>query len=182
MGWKQAISAFSGLLLGGCAVQPHQGVQEPVNLGQPAQRLKGERHLHYRVGLHIEASPSVVWSLLTDAEKYPQWNRSVLSIEGHIAVDERIKLRSSAAPKRSFKLKVKELLPEQKMVWGSGGRAFGGERVFTLTPSASGGTNFVMYEGLGGSMMNMIEKKLPDLRESFDIFAADLKKAAESKS
>lgn len=176
------MSAFGGLLLGGCAVQPHQGVNEPVSLGQPAQRLKGERHLHYRIGIHIEASPSVVWSLLTDAEKYPQWNRSVLSIEGRIALDERIKLRSSAAPKRSFKLRVKEYLPNQRMVWRSGGRAFGGERVFTLRPTPSGGTDFVMYEGLGGSMMKMIEKKLPDLRESFDIFAADLKKTAEAQA
>lgn len=37
-----------------------------------------------------------------------------------------------------------------------------------------------MVEVLTGTMMKMIEPKLPDLRPSFTQFAADLKVAAES--
>lgn len=162
-----------------CAVRPHQGTQEPVSINTPAQRLDGERHVQYRVGIRINAPAAVVWSLLTDAGQYPRWNRSVLSIEGEIAPDNKIRLVSSAAPKRSFKLKVKVFEPEQHMLWASGGKAFGGERSFRLYPRGAGQTDFVMTESLGGGMMKMIEKKLPDLRESFDTFAVDLKAAAE---
>lgn len=180
MGWKKLCSAgMGGLLVSACAVRPHQGINEPVSIDTPAERLDGERHVQYRVGIRIAAPPAVIWSLLTDAAAYPSWNRSVLSIDGEIAPGSKIRLVSSAAPKRSFKLKVKAFEPQQHMLWGSGGKAFGGERSFRLYPRGEGQTDFVMTESLGGGMMKMIEKKLPDLRESFDIFAADLKTAAE---
>lgn len=150
-----------------------------MSINAPAQRLDGERHVQYRVGIRIDAPVAVVWSLLTEAAQYPNWNRSVLSMQGDTALDQKIRLVSSAAPKRTFKLKVKAMEPEVYMVWGFGGRAFGGERSFRLYPRGEGQTDFVMTESLGGAMMKLIEKKLPDLRKSFDTFAADLKSAAE---
>ena len=42
----------------------------------------------------IEASPTVIWELLTNAKKYSDWNSTVISIQGHIAKGEKIKLKS----------------------------------------------------------------------------------------
>lgn len=179
--WKQALSAaWGGLLASSCAVTPHPSAQTPVAVDTPAQRLEGTRHLQYRVGVRIDAPVSTVWALLVDAKSYPQWNRSVVSLEGQIAPGETLRLVSSASPTRTFKLKVQVLEPEQRMVWGSGGRAFGGQRTFVLTPRGPNQTDFMMTEDLGGTMMKMIQKKLPDLRKSFDTFAQDLRSAAEA--
>ena len=62
----------------------------------------------YHVERRIDASPEKVWSILTDAARYRDWNRSVVRIEGRIAAGEAISLVSIANPKRTFKLNVTE--------------------------------------------------------------------------
>jgi len=145
----------------------------------PATRLDGKRYLEYRVGVHIAAEPAVVWALLTDAAGYPAWNSTVVSIDGTIAKGERIELKSTIDPKRTFGLTVSELEPNQRMVWQDGGKAFKGVRTFTLRRRDDGTTEVTMAEVLTGAMMGMIEGKLPDFRPSFEAFAADLERAAE---
>ncbi|MCA9704391.1 MAG: SRPBCC domain-containing protein [Myxococcales bacterium] len=165
--------------LGACASTPPPEVTAPIALDGPAQRLDGERYLEYRVGVHIAAEPEVVWALLTDAPGYPAWNSTVISIDGTIAAGEEIALRAAIDPKRTFDLTVSTFEPGQRLVWEDGGRAFKGVRTFTLTRRDDGSTDVTMAEVLTGSMMGMIEGKLPDFRPSFDEFAADLKRAAE---
>ena len=88
--------------------------------------------------------------------------------------------RSTVDPKRTFKLRVSAFEPGSRLVWEDGGRAFKGVRTFELRERADGKTEVTMAEVFTGSMMGMIEGKLPDFRPSFDAFAADLKRAAES--
>lgn len=168
-----------GALLPACASTPPPAAAEPISLDAPAVVLDGERYLEYRVGVRIAAPPAEVWALLTDADAYPDWNSTVQQLDGEIAEGQRIELKSSVDPKRTFGLTVSDLTPERGMVWSDGGRAFRGVRTFTLTPRDDGSTEFTMAEVLTGSMMGMIEGKLPDFRPSFDAFAADLKQAAE---
>jgi hypothetical protein len=49
-----------------------------------------------------------------------------------------------------------------------------------IRASGDGSTDVTMSEVLTGTMMKMIEPKLPDFRPSFTQFAADLELAAES--
>lgn len=165
--------------LGACASTPPPQAASPIAADGQAQVLDGERYLEYRVGVNIAAQPDVVWALLTDAPKYPEWNSTVISIEGSIEPGQEIALRAKIDPKRTFDLTVSTFEPDQRLVWEDGGRAFKGVRTFTLTPREDGTTDVTMAEVLTGSMMGMIEGKLPDFRPSFDDFAADLKRAAE---
>jgi uncharacterized protein YndB with AHSA1/START domain len=80
------------------------------------------------VSIDIKADAAIVWALLTKASDYPRWNSTVTSIEGNIALGEKIKLKSILDAKRTFKLKVKEFVPEKKLVWGDGQ----GNRVYTI--------------------------------------------------
>ena len=50
----------------------------------------------------------------------PNWNSTVISIEGDIQEGEKIKLQSTLDPKRNFKLKVKPFQPNTELVWGDG--------------------------------------------------------------
>ncbi len=104
----------------------------------------------------------------------PRWNSTITSLEGEIALGEKIKLKSHLDDKRTFKLKIKEFQSESKLVWGDGK----GNRVYTIEKSESG-IVFTMTEKIGGLMFPMYAKYIPDFDASFEQFAADLKKEAE---
>ncbi len=134
----------------------------------------------YAVARTINAPVEKVWALLTDAAGYTTWNPTIVSLEGNIAVGERISLVSTVNPKRAFKLNVVEMSP-QKMVWSDGMPLglFKGERTFTVTPTTGGGTEFSMREVYSGFLAPLITKTIPDMTDSFEEFATGLKNAAE---
>ena len=136
--------------------------------------------LQTSVSIAIKATPEVIWALLTDAAKFPQWNTTVTSIEGTIAKGNKLALRVPAAPKRVFKPKVTELEVNRRMVWAEGAPAiFRGVRTFTLTPRGDGTTEFTMAEVLRGLAVPMAKGSLPDFAPIFETYATDLRRAAE---
>lgn len=136
----------------------------------------------HAVARTIAADAETIWALLTNAEGYPDWNPSVVGIEGSIALGEKIKLTSTVNPKRAFSLKVVEYDSPRRMVW-SGGMPLGlfkGDRTYILTPAADGGTDFSMVEVFSGLLAPLITRSIPDMTESFEQFADGLKRAAEA--
>jgi uncharacterized protein YndB with AHSA1/START domain len=127
------------------------------------------------VSIEIKADAAIVWALLTKASDYPRWNSTVTSIEGTIALGEKIKLKSTLDAKRTFKLKVKEFEPEKRLVWGDGQ----GNRAYTITKNANGTVTFSMIEKIGGFMFPLYAKHIPSFDQSFEQFASDLKKESE---
>lgn len=129
------------------------------------------------VNIDIQADPKTIWGLLTNAENYPKWNSTVISIAGKIALGEKIQLTSYLDPKRVFKLSVKAVEPESRLVWGDAM----GKREYKLTPRSNGQTNFAMSEKIGGPLFPLFAKMIPPFDESFEKFAGDLKKEAEKR-
>jgi len=127
------------------------------------------------VQIDIKADTEIIWKLLTNAADFPRWNSTVLSIEGTIKKGEKIKLKSYLDPSRTFKLKIKEAIPQQKMVWGD----MMGTRTFTLTKQKNGIVQFYMHEKIGGPFFPLFASQIPAFDESFEKYAADLKKEAE---
>jgi hypothetical protein len=136
----------------------------------------------YEATATIAAKPETIWAILTDAPNMSSWDSGVVRVEGRIAPGEKIKVVSSANPKRAFPVKVTEFVSGQKMTW-SGGMPMGlfrGVRTYTLSPQADGTTTFTMREEYSGPLLSMIWKSMPDLQPSFDQFAKGLKKRAEN--
>lgn len=127
------------------------------------------------VSIDIQADKSIIWALLTNANDYPRWNTTIISIEGNIAKGEKINLKAKLDPKRAFKLTVKEFDPETKLVWGDAM----GKRVYSLKSIGSNLTNFSMVEKIGGPLFPLFAKMIPPFDEAFEQFANDLKKEAE---
>jgi len=140
-----------------------------------ARTVKTKFSRETSVSIDIQASPSIIWSLLTNASDYSRWNSTVVSIEGTIALGEKIKLRSTLDPKRTFKLKVKEFEVEKRLVWGDGQ----GNRIYTLKDNGNGVVTFSMTEKIGGFMFPLYGKHIPPFDQSFEQFANDLKKESE---
>jgi hypothetical protein len=133
-----------------------------------------------RVTCEIQAPPERIWSLLTDASRFPAWNSTVTSLGGTIALGEKLVLKVPLDPKRTFTPRVTKLEPSREMEWSDGfAPMFKGVRTFTLRPKAAGVTEFAMTEVFSGAMLPMIRKSLPDFGPAFEAFARDLKAAAE---
>jgi len=128
------------------------------------------------VSTTIFADPAIVWALLTHASDIPRWNSTVTSVKGEIKEGETIELKSTLDAKRTFKLKVKEFVPEKRLVWGDAM----GNRVYTLVKGDGGGVHFSMTEKIGGPLFPLFAGAIPSFDESFERYAADLKKEAET--
>ncbi|MBK8548195.1 MAG: SRPBCC domain-containing protein [Saprospiraceae bacterium] len=130
------------------------------------------------VSSEINADKSIIWALLTNAADFARWNSTIISLEGNISLHEKIKLKSKLDAKRVFTLKVKELVPGSRMVWGDAM----GNREYTLTPSGNNTTIFTMTEKIGGPIFPLFAKMIPPFDEVFEQFARDLKTEAETIS
>lgn len=128
------------------------------------------------ISLSILANPAIVWALLTRASDFPRWNSTVTSLKGEIKEGGTIELKSTLDEKRTFKLKVKEFVPKKRLVWGDSQ----GSRVYTIEKGTKGGIFFSMSEKIGGPIFPLFAKYIPPFDESFERFAADLKREAES--
>jgi uncharacterized protein YndB with AHSA1/START domain len=127
------------------------------------------------VSTTVQADPAIVWALLTHASDFPRWNSTVTSMKGEIREGGSVELKSILDDKRTFKLQVKEFLPEKRLVWGDAM----GTRVYTLE-EVSGGTRFSMTEKIGGPLFPLFAGSIPSFDEVFERYAADLKKEAEA--
>ena len=138
----------------------------------------------YRATTAINAAPQKIWGILVDTNGYPNWDPGMVRVEGRLALGEKVKFFTKFSPDQAFAVKVTAFEPGKKMVL-TGGMPFGlfkSERTHTLTPGKDGQTTFHTEEIFSGLLLPIFGKSLPDLTESFEQFAAGLKKQAEHNS
>jgi hypothetical protein len=133
------------------------------------------------VAIRIAAPTTRVWQLLTDADRYTQWNTTLTSLEGPIVPGGVVKMTVPEAPGRTFSPKVTAFDINRRMVWRDGfAPMFVGERTFTLEPEGPEDTRFTMTETFTGLMLPLIAGRLPNFGPIFERYAADLRRAAEA--
>jgi hypothetical protein len=146
-----------------------------------ASKSSSAFRLECSVALDLVAPVARVWALISDVKQLSRWNSTITSLEGAIAVGQKLKLRVPISP-RTFTPKVTELDAPRKMVWSDGfSPMFLGVRTFTLSEIPSG-TRFEMREVFSGLMLPMIRGSLPDFGPPFEQWASDLRRAAEAAS
>jgi hypothetical protein len=135
----------------------------------------------YTATTTIKASPETIWSILTNAPGYPEWEPGVERIEGRIAPGEKVTAYTKLAPGKAFPATVSVFEPGRKMVWSSGMPLglFQGVRTFTLTPQGDGQTRFDLREEFSGLLLPVFGRSIPDMTSNFQQFAAGLKRKAE---
>jgi hypothetical protein len=129
----------------------------------------------------IEAPNTTVWNLLTDLRAQSIWNSTLTSIEGKVALGERVSFRVPDAPGQTFNPKVVAYDDLTSMVWRlNRWPLLVGDRTFRVTPGPNGSTEFTIDELMQGLLLPLIAKSLPDLGAMFERTATDLKAAAEA--
>ena len=137
---------------------------------------------YYEATSTIAASPEAVWAVLSDGASWPGWDSGVDAVEGRIALDETVTIRSQAAPGRAFPVRVTRFDPPAHLRF-SGGMPLGlfrGVRTYEVSEEADGQVTFRMREEYSGPLLPLIWRSMPDLGPSFQRFARGLKQRVES--
>jgi len=136
--------------------------------------------LAFEASIIINAPAETIWNVLTDVQKFPEWEPNVTKVEGQAGLGQKITVHTKFS-ERTFPVTVSEFVPNSRMVWSSGMPLglFKGARTFTLTP-VSGGIQVKTREEFSGLLLPLFKGQIGDLQPTFDAFAKALKAKVES--
>ncbi len=135
--------------------------------------------------IEINASPQVVWNLLTDTSRFPEWNPFIHRLSGELAVGRRLVvfLQPSGSQGMEFKPVVLKVEPNRELRWL--GRLllpglFDGEHIFQIEPLGHKRVRFHQREIFSGILVPFLKKALDtDTRRGFNEMNQKLKELAE---
>lgn len=132
------------------------------------------------VGIRIEAPATTIWTLLTDLQAQARWNSTLASIDGKVALGERVSFRVPEAPRQTFSPTVVAYDEASSMVWRlNRWPLLVSDRTYRLTPGPAGSTEFTLDEVFRGLLLPLVARTFPDFGRMFERTAADLKAEAE---
>lgn len=135
----------------------------------------------------IKSTPSQVWRVLTDFEKYPEWNPFIVSLKGQVDVGERITvtIKPVNGSVMIFKPVVLSCIKNKEICWQGNlfvKGLFDGKHSFKLINNNDGTTTFIQSEFFSGIFIpffsNMIENKT---LKGFHLMNEKLKEIVEEK-
>ena len=134
----------------------------------------------------INSTPSRVWQVLTDFEKYPDWNPFIPSISGQLKEGSRLKVQIQPPDSNpmTFKPLVKKVKPEEEFRWLGNlliPGLFDGEHIFELKEHGNGQTLFIQRENFKGFLVSFLWKKLePNTKKGFELMNQKVKELSEA--
>jgi hypothetical protein len=138
-----------------------------------------------RCQVDILAAPEHVWAVLTDFPAYPQWNPSVMLIEGRLRTGERLRIRARLAARLTLTLRVKLVIcdPLLKLCWEASvvrPAIFLGRHCFVIEPLPGRGVRLVQEETFTGALAPLFAFSFAGaLRSSYNDCNQAIKKRAE---
>lgn len=139
-----------------------------------------------RTEIIINASKEKVWEILTDFEKYDQWNPFIIEVQGEAVAGSRLRnTMLNGESKMVFKPKVLKVEKYRYFDWLGSlffKGLFDGHHQFVLEEIGPNQVKLKHSESFSGILSGMILKKIgEDTRNSFVKMNQALKKVAESK-
>lgn len=136
--------------------------------------------------INIDATPEVVWDVLTDLDRYAEWNPFIVESSGRVEVGERLtnRLRMANGKVMTFRPEVTEA--ETGVVFEWLGRLFvpglfDGRHRFELAPTPSGGTTVMHSERFRGLLVRVMRSSLErDTRTNFEAMNEALRDRAQA--
>ena len=134
--------------------------------------------------IQIKASASVVWGILTDFEKFGEWNPFIKEISG--TLKEGSELRIFIEPPNSkgmeFKPTLKKVETEKKIQWLGKiwiPKLFDGEHSWTINQIDDNTVLFIQKERFTGIFVPFFSKLLKNTKSGFEMMNQNLKQRAE---
>ncbi len=120
----------------------------------------------------IGAPPARVWAVLTDFDRYPEWNPFIPAITGERREGARLSVRLAPPGGRAMTIRptLRAVDEERRLAWlgrlGLPG-IFDGEHEFVLTPDGDG-THFVQRETFRGALVPLTGRTIDRAAQGFD--------------
>lgn len=139
----------------------------------------------YRTTFPIGASAACVWKVLTDFERYSEWNPSLPSISGELRPGATVALTLGMPGRPSPKVKAKlgDVSVERRLTWHGNAGAdwlFAGDREFVIDERADATVLFTHVEDVHGALFPIFRALMGSaIQRSHDAFNAALKARAE---
>lgn len=138
--------------------------------------------MHYDLKIKIDATPTIVWLVLSDVERWPRWTGSVRSIElldRPFGAGAHVRIRQPKLPPVVWK--VTDFEPGRAFTWES--RSIGATAIarHTIIDNGDGSSTAVLsitQRGPVGSLVGAIARRLTKRYVAFE--AEGLKAASES--
>lgn len=136
--------------------------------------------------IDIAAPESVVWAILGDFPRFPEWSRFIVGIDGSTNVGSRlsVRLNDGVGKPMSFSPKLLAMTHNEELRWrGTVGARFifSGEHYFKLMPLPGGRTRVSHGEIFSGLLVPLLWRTLDTrTRTAFGRFNEALKTRVES--
>ncbi len=130
--------------------------------------------LELRTEIEIDAPVERVWAVLTDFDRFPEWNPFIRRIHGNAQVGSRLDVLLGASGTRAMRFRpiVKAVIPNRELRWlGRLGlpRLFDGEHIFQIEPLGPARARFVQREQFRGLLVPLLARSLNrDARRGFE--------------
>jgi len=141
--------------------------------------------LKIKTEIVISATSEKIWSILTEFDKYPNWNPFIKSIKGKIGVGVKIivQIAPPKAKEMTFKPRILTLNKNRELSWlglllfpG----IFDGHHKFELKDNNNGTTTFTQSEIFKGILVPLFKKQLKtNTKNGFIEMNKKLKELAE---
>jgi hypothetical protein len=131
--------------------------------------------------IDIEAPPAVVWPVMADGERWPEWTASVTSVrrldKGPLRIGSRALIRQPRFPPAVWT--VTTLEPGRRFVWKSGlpGMWVYGDHSVEATPTGTRATLKLSYDGVLARLMGRLTRGITN--RYLDMEANGLKRRSE---
>lgn len=145
-------------------------------------------HHELHTQVDVDATPETVWSVLTDLDRYAEWNPFIVEARGTVAVGDELVNRMQAPGGKAMTIKpvVTAVEPAQTFEWlGSVGfpGVFDGRHRFDLEATSTGSTRIIHSEQFDGVLVRFMRKTLDtQTRAGFEAMNIALKSRAEAQA
>ncbi|MCU4165065.1 SRPBCC family protein [Carboxylicivirga caseinilyticus] len=135
---------------------------------------------YIKTSLQINASKELIWKILTDFDRYPEWNPFIKSLSGKVETGNQITVKLNNMVFKPTILKY-EKNSEFKWLGHLGLKGlFDGEHKFHLKTNTDGSTTLEQSEKFTGILIHLFPKKMyEDTKQSFIQMNDELKLRAE---
>jgi hypothetical protein len=134
--------------------------------------------------IQIQAAPEKIWQILTDLDKYPEWNPLITKAIGKVEVGERVEITvPSGSKEMKLHCTVIKAEPRQVLCWKYhiiSPLLFRGQHSFSIEPMGSNYVRFVDQEIFNGLLVQSQAKDIDtNSRHGFEAMDKALKMRAE---
>lgn len=134
-----------------------------------------------RTTIEINTIPERVWQILTDTDKFPDWNPFIRSVKGKLARGETIEVVLGQEKTMTFRPTILEVTPNRTLRWLGKlfvGGLFDGEHIFEIEPLGANRVRFIQREKFSGLLIPVFN--FDGTESGFNAMNRALKQRAEA--